>query len=113
MRVLLALFVLGLTGCDLHSNQWVLQSYDRDKGYIFVRNGVQYEATCFATGYPVLGVDNHPDPNPDAMPPLPAYDQSTCSEILAYLHKPVPHFRQVYGSLLVYEEKEKNWKVEF
>lgn len=90
-----------------------MQSYDKNAGYVFVRDGIQYEASCFATGQPVLGLDNHPDPNPDAMPPNPAYQQSDCDEILQFLHKPVPHFRLVYGSLLVYEEKERNWKLEF
>jgi hypothetical protein len=46
-------FILALIGCDLHSNQWVLQSYDRDKGYVFTKDGVQYQATCFATGRPL------------------------------------------------------------
>jgi hypothetical protein len=109
----LALFLLLICGCDRNKDQWVLQSYDKDKGYVFVKDGIQYEASCFGTGNPVLGVDNHPDPNPDAMPPTPAYQQNDCDEVLQYLHKPVPHFRLVYGSLLVYEEKDRNWKLEF
>jgi hypothetical protein len=91
-----------------------LQSYDKDKGYVFTKDGVQYEATCFATGHPVLGKppSEVPDPNPDALPPELAYNETSCGDVLAYLHKPVPNLRQVYGSILLLTE-EKNYKVEF
>lgn len=113
MRKLWPLFLLFASSCNQTKDEWVLQSYNKGTGYVFVKDGVRYEARCFATGNPVLGTDNHPDPDPNAMPPFPAYDQSECSEILQYMHKSIPHFRMVYGSLLVYEEKEHNWKLEF
>lgn len=116
MRVLLAVFSITLVGCNPHSNQWVLQSYDRDKGYIFVKDGVQYEATCFGIGRPMLGAPSNqtPDMDPDSMPPNIAHDQTNCGDILVYLHKPIPNFRQVGGSLLVFTEAEnQNYKLEF
>jgi hypothetical protein len=112
MRKLLPLCLI-LASCNGYKDRWVLESYDKDKGYVFVKDGIRYDATCVATGHPVLGLDNHPDPSPDALPPTPAYQESECDEVLQYMHKPVPHFRMVYGSLLVYEEKERNWKLEF
>ena len=41
-----------------------------------------------------------------------ASQQSECGEILVYLHKPVPHLRQVYGTTLLFTG-ENNWKLEF
>ena len=79
---------------------------------MFSRNGVQYEATCFATGRPVLGSQNVPDTNPDALPPDVASQQSECGEILIYLHKPVPNLRQIYGTTMLFTGKD-NWKLEF
>ena len=116
MRVVLAVCSLTLAGCNLHSNQWVLQSYDRDKGYTFTKDGVQYQATCFGTGRPMLGLppNQTPDMDPDSMPPEIAHDQTDCGDVLIYLHKPVPNLRQVGGSLLVFTETEnKNYKLEF
>lgn len=104
--------LLILTSCNQSRDQWLLQSYDKDKGYIFVRNGVEYQTRCFATGRPVLGVNNDPDPNPDAVPPDLADNETACGDILVYLHKPVPNLRQVYGSMLLLT-KEKNYKLEF
>jgi hypothetical protein len=108
------LLLLVLVSCNQSKDQWTLQSYDKDKGYVFVRNGVEYKAKCFATGQPVLGAppNETPDTSSDAMPPNPAFGQeSACDNVLPYLHKPIPHFRQD-GSLLVLTE-EKNYKLEF
>jgi hypothetical protein len=106
------LILLIFMSCN-QANQWVLQSYDKDNGYTFIRKGVSYQTHCFATGRPMLS-DNVPDTNPDALPPNPAFDGETdCADILPYLHKSVP-LRQVEGSLLVFtEENEQNWKLEF
>jgi S1-C subfamily serine protease len=101
--------------------QWVLQSYDADKGYTFVRDGVQYQAECWATGRPYLGFpsENIPDTDPDALPPEPARQQTECADILPYLHKPVPNFRQVYGSHLLFTDVNdgrpsgNHWKLDF
>jgi hypothetical protein len=111
--ILLGILSLVLASCNQFKTQWLLQSYDRDKGYVFVRNGVEYQTKCFATGRPVLGVppNETPDTNPDAMPPDVALGQSPCEEILPYLSKPVPNLRQV-GSTLLFTG-EKNYKLEF
>jgi hypothetical protein len=113
MRVA-AIFLLLLAGCNLRSNQWVLQSYDQHEGYIFTKDGVQYQASCFATGTPMLGAppNETPDTNPEAMPPNVAHAQDDCGDILVYLHKPVPNLRQVGGSILLLTE-EKNYRLEF
>jgi hypothetical protein len=55
-----------------------------------------------------------PDTSPDAMPPDIAHNETSCTDILVYLGKPVPSLRQVGGSLLVLtEEKTDNYKLEF
>jgi hypothetical protein len=104
-----------LLSCNQIRDQWVLQSYDKDKGYVFVRNGVQYEAKCVAVGQPILGHDGPnatPDLSPDALPPELASGEDSCGDILVYLHKPVPNLRQVYGSVLLLIE-EHNQRLEF
>ena len=111
--VLLVLWILGKILWP-HTDQWVLRSYDEKKGYAFVRSGVEYQTECFATGRPVLGVQPNEidDTNPDAMPPnLAEFGESSCQDILPYLGKSVPHFRQV-GTALVFTE-QKNYKLEF
>jgi hypothetical protein len=93
------------------NNQWILQSYDQNKGYTFVQNGVSYQTDCAATGKPVLQ-SGAPNTDPDALPPNLALDgESDCADILPYLHKSVP-LRQVDGTLLVFTE-EQNYKLEF
>jgi len=110
MKKVLLLLML-LISCNTR-DQWTLQSYDRTKGYTFTRSGVSYQTTCFATGRPMLS-ETTPDTSPDALPPNPAFDgEVDCSDILPYLHKPIPNFRQVDGSLLVFTEKQ-NFKLEF
>ena len=53
-----------------------------------------------------------PDTNPDAAPPDIALNETSCTDILVYLGKPVPNLRQVGGSILIFTE-EKNYKLEF
>ena len=111
--IVFALAGFVLVSCN--RDQWVLQSYDKDKGYTFVRNGVQYQASCWATGKPMLGYnvpDAKPDLSPDALPPEPARGEDSCGDILVYLHKPIPNLRQVYGSILLLTE-EHNERMEF
>jgi hypothetical protein len=106
------LLLIFLTSCSGNNDEWILQSYDKTKGYTFTRNGVSYQTTCFATGRPMLS-DTVPDTSPDSLPPNPAFDgEVDCSDILPFLHKPIPDFRQVDGSLLVFTEKQ-NFKLEF
>ncbi|MGH9699316.1 MAG: hypothetical protein ACRD5R_07445 [Candidatus Acidiferrales bacterium] len=104
------LFVI-LMSCNHIDSQWVLQSYDKGKRYVFSQNGVDYQATCFGVGHPVIE-NGLPDPNPDALPPNIAYSEADCGDILSYLHKPIPNFRRVYGTLLLFDEGQ-NQKLEF
>jgi hypothetical protein len=108
---LVILAALILVSCDPRRNQWVLQAYDEDKGYTFAKDGVSYQAHCYAMGRPVIG-NNVPDPNPDALPPNPAFGgERDCTAVLPYLHRPIP-IRQVDGSLLLFSEGH-NFKLEF
>lgn len=116
MRIAYFLPALMLVGCGLRSNEWVLQSFVEEKGYVFTKNGVQYQTTCVATGRPVVGrpPNEVPDADLDALPPDPAYSETSCSDILIYLGKPVPHLRQVGGSILVFTDAEhQNFRLEF
>jgi hypothetical protein len=112
MRKAIPLLLL-FTSCNRTNNRWVLQSYDKDAGYVFVQNGVSYQTHCFATGRPMLA-NNVPDMSPDALPPNLAWNgEADCADILSYLHKPVP-LRQINGSVLVFtEEDNQNFKLEF
>lgn len=105
--LILALFVASCSRGD----RWVLKAYDKDSGYTFVRNGVSYQATCFATGHPVLP-NGTQDTDPESMPPNIAPTENQCSDILPYLGKSVPDLRQVEGSILLFTE-EHNYKLEF
>jgi hypothetical protein len=105
------LMALLLASCGSNRNQWVLQSYDEKKGYTFVKDGVSYQAHCFATGHPMLS-NNVPDTGSDAMPPDPAFGNETaCTDILIYMRKPTP-VKQIDGSILVLTE-DQNYKLEF
>lgn len=104
---MLALF---LASCG-HGDRWVLKAYDKDNGYTFVRGGVSYQATCFATGRPMLP-NGTPDLDPDSMPVGIPSGEDSCSDILPYLGKSVPGLRQVEGSILLFTE-EKNYRLEF
>ena len=108
-------FLFFLISCNANRDHWTLKSYDKDEGYVFEKNGVEYRASCIATGSPVLGPENHPRPNTsrDALPPRPADDESACGEILQYLHKPVPNFKLVGSTTALLYIGEKNYRLEF
>ena len=110
---IIAALIMFAAGCN--HGQWILKSYDKDEGYVFEKNGVQYRASCIATGSPVRGPENHtrPDTSPDALPPGPADDESACGEILRYLHKPVPNFKLVGSKTVLLYIGEKNYRLEF
>ena len=102
LSILLASF-LALAGCSYHRHQWVLESYDAQTGYVFSRAGARYEAQCYHVSAPVAHVDIGPYP-----------PEGECSEVLPYLHKPVPldqigddilTFRMTTGSI--------DWSYEF
>jgi hypothetical protein len=91
--------------------QWILEAYDKDKGFTFVHDGGVYHARCIATGRPMLA-GGKPDLDPGALPPVLAHDESACGEVLPYLHKPVPSFTRPYPSILLFVGKD-NWRLEF
>jgi hypothetical protein len=101
---------LLIASCS-HGDHWVLKAYDKDNGYTFVRSGISYQTTCFATGYPMLP-NNVPDLDPESMPPNLAPSENWCGDVLPYLGKSVPGLRQVQGSILLFTE-EKNYRLEF
>lgn len=102
-------FVAACAGSS--KDQWILESYDKDKGYTFVHDGVAYHTRCFATGRPVLAGDK-PDLDTGALPPNPAFHESECDEILLYLHKPVPSLTRPYPSILLFVGPQ-NQRLEF
>lgn len=108
-------FVFFMVSCNTNRGHWILKSYDKDEGYVFEKNRVEYRASCIATGSPVLGPENHPRPDtrPDALPPRPADDESACGEILQYLHKPVPNFKLVGSTTALLYIGEKNYRLQF
>lgn len=102
-----ALILLLLVGCGRTADRgWVLSSYDAKIGYVFTKDGVAYQTNCVATGTPMAG--DKPDLSPDALPPFPALGhEEDCTEILAYLHKPIS-VRQVDGAALIFDIPQSN-----
>jgi hypothetical protein len=92
MKFAMIVFALCLAGCSSSKSKWVLQSYDQAKGYTFVKDGITYEANCWAVGKPMLGVNQDiPDTNPDSEPSTPVYGhEEDCYVVLDFLHKPMP-----------------------
>jgi hypothetical protein len=74
-------------GIDNHPGQWVLVSYSAEKGYVFSKDGVQYEAHC--AGF--ISADAI-----SKLPPgfifdaNPVVQEGICSAVLPYLHKQAP-----------------------
>jgi hypothetical protein len=108
-------FLFFLISCNANRDHWTLKSYDKDEGYVFEKNGVEYRASCAGTGSPVLGPASNrkPDTDPEAVPPNPAEDESACGEILRYLHKPIPNFKLVGSTTKLLYIGEKNYRLEF
>ena len=75
--------------------QWILESYNADKGYVLRKDGVTYLASC---DYYFWGPISHDKNNPgepflDAGPGHGSQlqnDRGECTRILAFIHKPVP-----------------------
>jgi hypothetical protein len=61
--------------------QWILDSYNEKTGYTFRKDGVIYQTSCEGVNY---GYGKGAEP---------VRDQSLCSPVLEYLHKPVPSLR--------------------
>jgi hypothetical protein len=92
----IGLLFVGLCGCQSHTitvvidnypGQWVLVSYDSEKGYVFAKDQVQYEAHCagFISGDAIRTL-----PPGFVLDPGPRTHESACSAVLPYLHKPAP-----------------------
>ncbi len=107
----LAVLLLAACAGSPSKGQWILESYDKSKGYTFVHDGAVYHTTCVATGRPMLPGDK-PDLDPGALPPNLASHQSECEDILPYLHKPVPSLTRPYPSILLFVGQH-NQRLEF
>jgi hypothetical protein len=118
LLVIGALFGCGHTipvGIDNHPNQWVLESYVATKGYTFIKDGIRYQTHCNYAGI---------ERNDGTDPPGAATQESDCSIILPYLHKPIPlemgAHELHYDDILVFKEPHPdsakgidNWRVSF
>ena len=82
MRVAIILLLL-LAGCSNSAPKgtWVLESYDANKGYVFSKDGVHYQAHCYA-------FDRAYEKTFD--PTRYAHAESECAAITRYLHQPLP-----------------------
>jgi hypothetical protein len=60
------------------NSQWVLESYDASKGFVFSKDGVSYATKCDHIFHKSTGIRQ--DIN----------DQSQCVRVLSYLHKTIP-----------------------
>lgn len=109
--VMLAVLLLAACAASSSKGQWILEAYDKGKGYTFVHDGRLYHTRCVATGRPVLPGDK-PDLDPGALPPNPASRQSECDAILPYLSKPVPSLTRPYPSILLFIGQH-NQRLEF
>lgn len=106
---------LILAGCSTgvkppaqNAGQWILESYDANKGYVFRKDGVRYMTHCRISYL-------H-----DATNVYPAASESECSAVLPYLHKPLPLEQGPRGPdvhILMFTETHdggtKGWHCEF
>jgi len=60
------------------SGQWILESYDADKGFTFSKDGVLYATRCDHISSKVSNIR------------IDIQDQSQCARVLSYLHKTIP-----------------------
>jgi hypothetical protein len=91
---LLVMVLLLFNSCNRSKDQWRLQSYDNEKGYTFMRNGVEYQTTCFAYGWRDTGAPNLAWDHNITNNPVEATHENSCADILPYLGKPIPNLRQ-------------------
>jgi hypothetical protein len=109
---LLGIMVLLLASCNRSKDQWILRSYDKDKGYTFMRNGVEYLAKCFAFGWTEAGKTDIKWDNTISNNPVEATHENSCDEVLPYLGKPVPKLRQD-GTILYFDGNGTRFTLEF
>lgn len=88
--VILVVCLLGCRNSPPPTPKWRLENFDPDRGYMFSKDGIQYEAHCAhiiteagSSIEPVIG------PIPGKSIETPAHDDRDCYAILKYLHKPV------------------------
>jgi|HubBroStandDraft_4_1064222.scaffolds.fasta_scaffold14353_4 hypothetical protein len=116
VAVLLIAVVVGVALVPrlLHSNSpsesrdWILESYDEQKGYVFRKDGMRYKTHC--TRSYLSGTGNLPE----------ATSESECSAVLPYLHKPLPLEQgprgpdsQILKFTETHEGGTKGWHCEF
>ena len=108
------LLTLILAGCTRTvdrvdvSGQWILESYDEKKGYVFRKDGIHYKTHCrLSYLYEAGNVQ-------------PAISENECSAVLPYLHKPLPLEQGPRGPDLqilkfteTHEGGTKGWHCEF
>jgi hypothetical protein len=101
------LFLIAITasllgGCH-HSdypNQWIVESYSEDKGYVFRKNGVKYEAQCFLDakrGEDYVAVEARwKQTTGSSTPP-----EVACFAVAQFVHQPIL-LNEIGGTNLVY-----------
>ncbi len=108
------LLTLILAGCartvdrvDV-SGQWILESYDEKKGYVFRKDGIHYKTHCRLSYLYEAG---------NVQPPS---SENECSAVLPYLHKLLPLEQGPRGPDLqilkfteTHEGRTKGWHCEF
>lgn len=83
----LLLMLLLILSCSRSKDKWFLRSYDNDKGYTFMRNGVEYQTKCFAFGWTDTTTPNFAWDHNIANNPVEATHEDSCVDILPYLSK--------------------------
>jgi hypothetical protein len=82
--ILVALSVGILAGCDRVAvskdppGQWILESYDSEKGYVFRKDGVRYQAHCNAVVWTKASGDWNINEE---------VSEGDCATVLPFLHK--------------------------
>jgi hypothetical protein len=102
----LVIAICLLEGCR-HSDQpgqWILESYSADTGYVFRKDGVRYLAHCYNSMPPgVSSEDTRRNwerlTNGDGPP------ENECSEVLRYIHKPVPLTQEYQDDRLAFKDE--------
>lgn len=106
--IFLPVLSLVLIGCNRsNKGKWILESYDSNKGYVFVKDGVRYEAHC--SGFTYADKDNQ-----YRLGNLATHEWE-CSQVLAYIHKPVPTVQTLglQASGLVIQDDKDKWQSTF
>jgi hypothetical protein len=97
IAVLLGIFISLWRLRHQEAGQWILESYNAEQGYVLSKDGATYEAHCRAyfppppKGYAPLPLGSEiPSGAAFSRLPNPHEMEIACSNVLPYLHKPVP-----------------------